>query len=276
MNSIKRKLCSNAGASMLLAVIFMLFCVLVGGTVLAASAANGYRMDRLSNSQVYLNQRSAAMLIASQLKTDDNVQLRVTITDVSRMVQPVKIERNGNVVNSGSPTTVHTISVQFPAGLELSAVQRVMMETAIWQYLKDAGITDTDAVSLSNFLYDNDGEVTEVTNMDQFWYQYKLNSTENFDGSIEINGEYAGETFVAQKILFTAGEDENLYDFSFGFGENSSIGVKMDASFTSKTPMNSSYVIAYEDSDTGYARVTTESNQTAIVWDAPMIEKGGN
>ncbi len=276
MNRIKRKIASSAGASMLLAVVFMLFCVLVGGTVLAASAANGYRMNRMSDSQVYLNQRSAAMLIASELRTADDTQLRVTITNISRTVQPVKIERDGKVTNSGSATTVHTVAIQFPKGLEMTAVQRVMMETAVWQYLKDAGITDTDDVSLINFCYVDDGEVKTVTDMDQFWYQYKLNSNEAFDGSLDISGEYAGQTFVSQEVFFAGGEGEDLYDFSFGFGENSHINVNVDASFSEKTPMNSSYVVAYEDSDTGYARVSTVSTQTAIIWGAPIVEKGGD
>ena len=273
MNRISRKLRSNSGASMLLAMVFMLFCVMIGGTVLAASSANGYRLNRLSDSQTYLDQRSAALLMAQELQSPEDTVLRMSITDVKRTVQPVKIGRDGKVSNSGAATTVHNITVQLPEGTKLTALQRVMMETAVWQYLKQANVKTTDSVSLINFVCDNGGETLTLTDMDDFWYQYKLSTKVPFDGTMTLNGDYRGQSFVAQKVYFVAGEGEDLFDFDFSFGENSPLGVQIDATFSKKTPVNSSYVAAY---GTGYARITTQSTQTAILWGEPDIEKGGN
>lgn len=273
MNNVTRKLRSNSGASMLLAMVFMLFCILIGGTVLAASSANGYRLERLSDSQVYLDQRSAALLMAQELQPREGTILRMNITDVKRTVQPVKIGRDGSVTNNGAPTTVHNITVQLPEGTVLTAVQRVMMETAVWQYLKQAGITNTNSVTLTNFIYDDGGTPLVLTDMSDFWYQYKLNTKNAFDGTMTLNGDYKGEEFVAQKVYFAAGEKDDLFDFRFTFGDNSPLSVEIDATFSQKSPVSSSYVAAY---GSGYARITTQSTQTAILWGEPDIEKGGN
>lgn len=273
MNQIKRKISSKSGASMLLAMVFMLFCVLIGGTVLAASSANGYRLNRLSDSQTYLDQRSAALLMAQELQSPEDTILRMSITDVKRTVQPVKIGRDGTVTNNGKATTVHNITVQLPEGTVLTPVQRVMMETAVWQYLKQAGLKNTDAVTLSNFICDDGGQPLVLTDMDEFWYQYKLNTKDPFDGTMTLNGDYRGQSFVAQKVYFSAGEGENQFDFKFEFGEQSPLSVAVDATFSKKTPVSSSYVAP---DGSGYARITTQSTQTAILWGEPDVQKGGN
>jgi len=276
MNKITSKLHSNAGASMLLAMVFMLFCVMIGGTVLAASSANGHRVTQLSDSQRYLDQRSAALLMAQELQSPDDTILRMSITDVQRTIQPVKIGKDGRVTDSGAPVTAHDITVQLPEGTRLTAVQRVMMETAVWQYLKQADVVSTGSVTLSNFVCDNGGEPLVLTDMEDFWYQYKLSTNAPFDGTMTLSGDYRGEAFLSQKVHFVAGQEDDLFDFTFSFGENSPLSVKIQATYSQKTPVNSSYVVAYEKSATGYARITTRSTQTAVFWDAPEIEKGGN
>ena len=81
MSKIKQKLHSRSGASMLLAMVFMMFCTFVGGTVLAAAVANGNRVAQQTNEQqAYLNQRSALMVIADQLKQGADNGLQMTIS----------------------------------------------------------------------------------------------------------------------------------------------------------------------------------------------------
>ena len=70
MNQIRKKLKSSSGASMVIALVFMLFCIFVGGSVLAAASANGARIEkRKANEQIYLSQRSAANILASELES---------------------------------------------------------------------------------------------------------------------------------------------------------------------------------------------------------------
>ena len=122
MKQISRKLSSNSGASMILALVFMLFCMFVGGTVLAAASANGYRVAHLSDQQQYLDERSAAFLTAEELRlTRSNVSTHMlSINDVEQTVQKVTVG-NGGVVTpdpSSPPFTVHTITFAAPEWTE--------------------------------------------------------------------------------------------------------------------------------------------------------------
>ena len=82
MQSIKRKLSSQSGGSMLLALVFLLFCLFVGGSVLASATANGGRVNDLKASQQeYLTQRSAMLLMADMLESNDGSDLQLTIKE---------------------------------------------------------------------------------------------------------------------------------------------------------------------------------------------------
>lgn len=84
MKKLKNKLSSKSGASMLLALVFLMFCMFVGGSVLAAATANGSRAARQKeNQQAYLSQRSASLLLADLLKGDENSAMQLTIKDVT-------------------------------------------------------------------------------------------------------------------------------------------------------------------------------------------------
>ena len=73
----KEKIKSNKGATLLIAIVFMLFCVFVGGSVLAAATANGSRVEQaMDDEQAYLSQRSAALIAAEELRSEDSVKIR--------------------------------------------------------------------------------------------------------------------------------------------------------------------------------------------------------
>ncbi len=84
MTKIMQKLHSRSGASMLLAMIFIMFCTFVGGTVLAAATANGSRVAKMTHEQqAYLSQRSAALVIADQLTKGADNGLQLTIVETT-------------------------------------------------------------------------------------------------------------------------------------------------------------------------------------------------
>lgn len=277
MQTITRKLRSKAGASLLLAMVFLMFCVFVGGSILSAAAANGYRIKHLSDQQQYLDERSAALLITDELTSPEDIDMRVTIIDVSRTIQPISISNGGLVSDTGIPTTEHTILVQLPVGLRLTAMQRLAVEVSIWQYLKNAGATSTDAISLSNFVYNNGNSDIPVTSVSEFWYTYDLSSSAPFTGTVDITGILSnGSAFASHQAHFIAHNGADMYDFEVNFGEGSQMSVCMNASYRVKTPVTSSQITEYASGSTDYARITTKSTQTAIIWSNPKIEKGGN
>lgn len=84
MVPIKQKLNSKRGASMIMAMVFLLFCLLIGGSVYASATANGSRIENMTdNQQEYYSQRSAMMLMADMLKDKDGKELQVTVTEVT-------------------------------------------------------------------------------------------------------------------------------------------------------------------------------------------------
>lgn len=273
MNKIKRKLRSRSGASMLLAMVFMLFALFVGGTVLAAAAANGYRVEHMSDQQDYLDQRSAALLIADELTVDNGTDLRLTIIDIQKTIQPVQVLDGGVTADTGTATQTHTITIKAPTGLVMTGMQRVVVESTIWKYLQDIGVTDLSMVTLSGFEF-NDG--TTITSPASFLQQYTLSTTEPFKvkGTFNITGSGAA-TIAGYEAYFTCGADaSDSYDFVVTF-DNAQMTVSMDASYGTKNPVTSSTTTSYSGSPTGYARITTTSTQTAFSWDDPIISKGG-
>ena len=87
MNKIQQKLRSRAGASMILAMVFMLFCSFIGGTVLASATANAQRVAQMAEQQDFLLERSAALLASDQLQLDDGKYLRMSIKDEVSLIE---------------------------------------------------------------------------------------------------------------------------------------------------------------------------------------------
>lgn len=82
MKPLINKLRQRTGASMLIALVFMLFCIFIGGSVLAAATANSARMQRkVDDDQEYLTLRSAAALLIDELRrtTRSGTQMSVLL-----------------------------------------------------------------------------------------------------------------------------------------------------------------------------------------------------
>lgn len=291
MNLIKRKLRSQSGASMLIAMVFMMFCVFIGGSVLASASANGYRVAHLSDQQDFLSQRSAALLISDELQGSYTNRLRLTISDVDLKAQKVIILNGGGVVpdNDVPPVIKRTITFQAPSDLVMTPFQRVAFETTVWQYLKTNKLAPSGAaatgytpveVKLKNFVYgtvDASGNPIEVeiTSLSQFWLQYTLSDTLEVKGAINIT---SSDVPIAQiPAQYESCEDARLYDFAVSFGDYSQMIVSMSASYGERNPVELTKITTYDDGTTKYdaAEVYTKTRKPVISWDYPLIEKGG-
>ena len=83
---------------MLIAIVFMLFCVFIGGSVLAAATVNGSRLKKsVESEQAYLSQRSAALLIAEQLYSTDAVEIDYYPEETFGSSQVSLAEPEGNI-----------------------------------------------------------------------------------------------------------------------------------------------------------------------------------
>lgn len=132
MKSMKQKLSSKTGASMLLALVFLLFCLMVGGSVLSAASANGSRaVQKKTDQQDYLSQRSASLLLADMLKSTDDSAMQLTIKDV--------------VSTSGRTITFMAHGTEAKSNLQM-----LLYEIAMADYLAPL-IGETYSVSYANF-----------------------------------------------------------------------------------------------------------------------------
>ena len=224
MNSIKRKLRSQRGASLLFALLFLLFCVLIGGTVLAAASASSFRVTRMENKQEELREQSSAQFVADELRVEGDRSFTLTIV----------------------PTGTG-LAFSLPDGFKMTPMQRLTVEMAVWKYLKESG-NSTTSVTLTNFTCDNG---VKITKLEEFWYQYNLNTDVDYTGTVKLSGT----NLVNEEVEFRMIKGSENYNLTVDFGEDSRYSVQMKGKFTQK-----------EGSSTQSA---------TIWWSEPEIKKGG-
>lgn len=102
MTPITKKIRSASGSSMPLALLFLLFCLAVGGVVLTAASANAGRTARLKvEQQDYLAVQSAARLMRDELQ-----KLKFTGSYTVTTTETPVLDNQGNPVKGpdGKPT----------------------------------------------------------------------------------------------------------------------------------------------------------------------------
>ena len=285
MNLISRKLRSKTGASMLIAILFMMFCLFVGGSVLAAATANGYRVEHMSDQQDFLSQRSAGSLIADEIDGGKQVsELNLEVGDLTTKYLPLKHLDGGGWEEdpSRAKTEERTITFEAPFSAEksMTVMQRLMYETAVCRYLKEQGITEGQlgfvegtvgsiTVELEGFYYNG----TAIQNLSQFWYKYS-SSQAAIGGQVAIQGKRndEGTPFTQYTAYFTSGDQENMYDFLVTFGDMTQMTVSADAYMgTTEIPRP---VERVEHATKGFVEVTYANTRTDITWEWAYIEKG--
>lgn len=259
MTIISQKLKSRRGASLILAMVFMLMCLFVGGSVLAAATANGGRVaDMTSNQQTYLSQRSAALLMADMLEGDGNSNLQLTIKKVS--------------VPSGDGTSENiTITYSLPnlsAGQTYNTLQRILVENAVRKYriAQGLGNSEPDNEGCYNFSF------TGVNN-DHYAINSPLYGPNNASGSFTVtttaqNSSIQPEStivyFESPALVGNTPLESEHFDMLFHFGAGTQVSLHVNATYSEGKPVE---VIQ--------GTTTTTTTTTVIRWDDPVIEKGG-
>lgn len=298
---ILNKLRSNSGASMILAMVYMLFCMFIGGSVLAAASANGYRVAHLSDQQQYLDERSAALLTAEELRADlgsaDTHML--VINDVSYTIQEVEVGNGGVITPVGTATTSRIITFEAPSGIVMTPFQRLMYETAVLRYIEENEIPSTVQIRFKNFYYrdiydpsydpddyQNQEDEPEIEYLSQFWCTHT-------SGQLTVSGKYnedgSGDSFTNFQALYECMGGSSLYDFVFDFGSFSQLSVVCYASLGEREPVKQTIIdewtVMEQKTDengvvsnvprTFSAQITTESRKPVIIWESAKIIKGG-
>ena len=290
MNSLKRKLKDSHGASMMIALVFMLICLFVGGSVLVAASMNTNRIGREKKDQKtqrYLNQRSAAMLISDKLQQHGSDDMRLIIRD---QTVTAKDEKTNLKVSHPKAGRYIKCDIIYPEGKEMSGMERLVYETAIVSYLEKIG--ENAAVTCNDFRYGPVGKPNLIANNSQFLVKYvapQRDEHNNLPSAVNIGhkgnitltfgGSLADVMTVPVNTNFRCDTGkENVYDFVVDF-EGEHLEVRMDASVddpaNAVTPKEFPVVeeVEYDPADPDKATVlTTTLKMVTISWSAPRIQ----
>ena len=272
MKLISRKLRSKTGASMLIAILFMMFCLFVGGSVLAAATANGYRVAHMSDQQDFLNQRSAGLLIADELNhgLDQGENLSLSVEYVQRTYRAGTVLDGGGWVDGNLVSDQRTLKfvAPFTPQKSMTAMQRLLYETAVCRYLHDNEINLADVqVELEGFYY----EGTQIS-WGGFWFAYSPTAVV-IEGTLNLEGTIGTQNFTEYQVKFSSGAREIMYDFMVGFS-NSQMTVTADANVYTGDTHNET-MITNDPAYGGYVKLTVSAVETEIRWNHAYIEKGG-
>lgn len=205
MSRIKQKLNSNRGASMIMAMVFLMFCLLIGGSVLAMATANGSRIENMAaDQQEYYSQRSAVLMMADMLTGKNGKELQVMITYTT-------VEQDG----AESVRSITVSSPSLPATVPL--LQKVLLEVVVDSY-RQTGAT--------------------VRYPDFNWIQGVNPTFAPASGPIVIEDGIAEEPLnVNYKIHTPDTEGKKDYTLSIDFGQNTShIVLEMDGFVSTGDP----------------------------------------
>jgi len=265
-NRMIQKMRDRSGASMLLALVFLMFCVFIGGTVLAAASANGYRAADRTKKQQYLDERSAALLLTEQLKTDEDHSFQLIVEDIKVNKQKGSVGEGGEWLGeAGNTSAERVITFRAMQNAEMSSMQRLVMETAVWNYLKKDPVYQKDNVVLAGFLYGG----AELTKLDDFWTQPDVSAAGVLSGTISVDGKNGDVVFADCDMRYICGED---YSITMDFGEDSQLVIEMHALSDATEPADQSAIKAEAD---GTYQIKSTQSRTVIVWSDPVIVKGG-
>lgn len=282
---IKEKLRSSKGASLIIALVFMLFCAMVGSAVLAAATANGGRIAALkSDQQEYLNQRSAATLLSDELQIN-RPKLTVEKKEVVRTTYTVS---DGGVLTPTGSTTTKTINFKVNGNVA-TQLQRVLFESAILRYLQ-ANDMDDYAVTISGFTVAgaNGSAGTEISSISDFrLYDSVKGKNQDPECTLTVDlskgsvGAGTPVTNFSARVGCVGPAPQNSdanktvapYTFNVSFVDDAKLYLRMYAATGSPNEYT------YEQQEPGSSssvlvKVKTTTNTQTISWDPPEILKG--
>ena len=281
MNIFKKKLRSRAGASMIIAMVFMLFCSFIGGTVLASATANAQRVAQMAEQQDFLLERSAALLASDQLQLGEGKYLRLSVADSERLIEEMQKGNGGVFDPTGRTGTQRVITFQVNTNLPaLTDMHRLVLETTVYRFLREYAPGTYDELNFVNF-------PGGIDSLDDFIFSYSMPSAESnnyeIEGSLQLTAAVrnsSGVSIPTHTVNFTSGRGENIFDFFVYFGDASQVKMTLNAysGFTNPVPIPSPTQdgnLPGVSGSTGYIRVTDDITQHTISWEDPLIEKGG-
>ena len=288
MKQFKKKLRSRVGASMLLALVFMLFASFVGSSVLASATANAQRVAQMAEQQDFLLERSAVLLASDMFQLEDSQHLRLVIQDSKQDIKEMKDAEGGRFDETGRVAHRRVITMQVVASATITKMQQLLLETTVYRYLvelSDDPVYQDVEIHFVGF----PGDPMDFTGfLFQFDYASAKNNHGIIEGAMTISAAVSGSedvTIPSYPVNFTSGRGTDLFDFFLYFGENSQVkmtlnayhGIRDSIVITNPTEDDVDDLIPGDDPNgkDDYIQIVENITQHTISWEEPMIEKGG-
>ena len=310
MSKLQRKLRSRAGASMILALLFLMFCSFVGGSVLVSATANASRVRLHGEQQDFLDQRSAVLLLSDELRLANGQRFRLYVQDADRTINEVRMLDNGwELTGNVHEERIVTFQLLTDANATVTPLQELMIQTSIWRYLRNNAAGEEVIVVVK----DKTGAYVDLRS---FWYllpgasvtantmsgnvavdckvQIPEESTTAVTGTMTVSAQLSPNvsgiaSLPSYEVRFTscgekdpsATEDQvpdDLLDFVLDFGGSSQLKLVMDGYSGTSQPITVEGVPTTGTAPgftTGAVQIVTVSRQTIVSWSSPEIEKGG-
>ena len=275
---IKEKLQSSKGASLIIALVFMLFCAMVGSAVLAAATANGGRVAALkSDQQDYLNQRSAATLLQDELTISEPL---LVITKTTTTTTRYTVGDGGVTTQIGNAVKETTFNFDVSGSIQ-TKLDRLLFESAILRYLQTNDM-DGYTVTIRGFTVAgaNGSAGTEIKSISDF-ILYDSAKGENQDPECTLTvdlseGSGTSVTNFSARVG-CSGNKDNLYCFLVDFGNETTEGMlslRMYASVSDPRTSELTEQGADESNSSILVRRDIETVTQTISWDSPEVMKG--
>ena len=283
MKSIGSKLKSSQGISIIIAMVFMLICLFVGGVVLTSATVNAGRMKNVKRNEKFMDFRSAAILLADELRPADGRNLELEIIKTDHKKQNVKVSRLGEVKSKGEETTSSVIKFKLSHDPEkLTTFQRIVLESAMKVYQQK------NPTPIPVMFERNGVLITELN------YSYLTNSdVDNFyiDGQLK-NSKHAFKIYCYRGK--EGNKTDNEFDFFFKFNwpknhekyenwtEDEKKQPKIDVRMYSDSPVEKILppvekvvmITNKPNQDNDAVLHTDITTVRSIIWQGPKIMKG--
>ena len=278
---ILKKLRDDRGASLLLAMVFLLICAFVGGSVLAGATANSRHLKTLAQDQQdYLSQRSAVTLLTDLADTGSR-RVQMIVKRTTTYTQPYKQEGNTWVKDGDTTGSAETVEIEVRSlakNTPYNPIQRLVIECAVLRFAKDEGYP-LEAITIKNFLAENGGDTAlTITSPSQFWIK-----DGGGEGTITLTDPLGSQTVTAYaqcdgdysfNIFFTGVGADSTEDKIMS--SQSKLHMSASSSKPSSTGLRDEPPQNVEKGQTQANAYPYETESTTITWSVPIVSKGGH
>ena len=297
MKRIRSKLNSSQGVSIIIALVFMLICMFVGGIVLTSATVNAGRMKNIERNKMFMDHRSAAMLLADKLRTKDGEALKLEFIVTKTSEHDVLISPKGQVVvkpeNAKSDTSIEytfKLSHDIRDTTVVSPLQKIVVDSAIKFLIAHEGInTELDNCNIEingnkikarNYEFTpNDFQTDKDNNFIKFFLKGNLVATDGKTGLSEPITISCGRGSLHQKKNSV---EDNSYDVYFMLNQEDDNKPNIDVRMYSDSPVKQVFPeVVQVVSNTHFLNQNNEGKEfrtqesvLTIVWRGPTITKG--